>query len=114
MALRGSYQETPCFWAVWLAFVLRQAPELVQALDDAPVETRWLEAARAVAAGDFAGAADLLAEIGAAGEEAYASLLAAEASGDGDQLRRALDFYRRIGATAYLRRAGGLAAAATA
>jgi hypothetical protein len=63
--------------------------------------TRWLEAARAFAGGEFVRAADLYAEIGSLPNEAYARL----AAGDETELRRALDFYRQVGAVHYVERA---------
>ena len=63
-------------------------------------------------------AADILAEIGALSDEAFARLRAAEAlvdtgqRADADaQLRQALAFYRSVGATAYVREGEGLLAA---
>ena len=65
--------------------------------------------------GDFDQAADLYAEIGSLPDEAFARLRAAErllAAGrraDADaQLQRALAFYRKVGATAHLRKAEAL------
>ena len=82
------------------------------------MKTRWLEAARAYAAGVFEEAAGIHAEMGAVVEEAYARLRAAEAyvragrPGEADaQLQRALAFYRSVGATAYIREAESLFAA---
>jgi hypothetical protein len=77
-------------------------PELVSR---APAETRWQPAAIAVAAGDFASAARTLGEIGELSEEAFAHLHAAEAGGPPVHLERALAFYRRVGATAFVSRA---------
>jgi tetratricopeptide (TPR) repeat protein len=73
--------------------------------------TRWLDAARAHAQGDFAASADLLAAMGSRAEEAVARLAAAEAGGGRDQLDRAIAFFRDVGATAYLRRAETILAA---
>ena len=63
--------------------------------------TRWLQAASAFARGDYTQAADLYAEIGSLPNEAYARLTA----GGPADLRRALDFYRRVGAVHYTRQA---------
>jgi class 3 adenylate cyclase/tetratricopeptide (TPR) repeat protein len=67
----------------------------------------WSEIATAIADGGFVRAADGLAEIGALAEEAYARLRA----GSEGQVRRALDFYRSVGATRYLREGEALLAA---
>ena len=58
-------------------------------------------------AGDCIGAAELYAEIGSVPYEADARLR----SGRADQVRRALDFYRWVGATRYIREGEALLAA---
>jgi class 3 adenylate cyclase/tetratricopeptide (TPR) repeat protein len=87
---------------------LGRGEELLAATEAAP-PTRWIEAARLYAGGDFAGAAELYAQIGSLLDEADARLRAAErlAGGDGReeadaQLERALAFYRSVGATRYV------------
>jgi hypothetical protein len=60
-----------------------------------------------VLAGDFHHAADLLAEIGAPTWEAFYRLQ----SGTEDDVLAALDFYRGVGATRYVREAEALLAA---
>jgi class 3 adenylate cyclase/tetratricopeptide (TPR) repeat protein len=82
--------------------------ELLAATEAAP-QTRWIVAARCYAARDFAGAAELYAQIGSLLDEADARLRAAEllASEDGRaeadaQLEQALAFYRSVGATRYV------------
>jgi hypothetical protein len=67
-------------------------------------ETRWLAAACAFARGNPAEAADLFAEIGSRPHEAYARL----AAGDEANVRRALDFYRSVGAKLFMARAESL------
>jgi class 3 adenylate cyclase len=109
------------FWVLDLARVLTEVgrgPELTDAAAHTSAKTRWLEAADAFVARDFRTAAEVLAEIGAAPEEADARLRAAEAllaSGnrrDGEsELARALAFYRSVGASAYVRTGEGLPAA---
>jgi tetratricopeptide (TPR) repeat protein len=90
---------------------------------DGAAETRnhtpWFEAAVACASGDFRSAADVYAGIGALPEEASARLCAAESLvGEGRraeadvELKRALAFWRSVGATAYVREAEALLAAA--
>jgi class 3 adenylate cyclase/tetratricopeptide (TPR) repeat protein len=107
----------PSFWVVDVAVVLAEldrGDELAEASARAPA-TRWLEAASAYVAGEPDRAADLCAVIGALPEEAYARVEAARAAlADGrhsdaeDQLDRALEFYRHVGASSYCRRAEGL------
>ena len=71
---------------------------------DAAHPTRWLEAARAFAAGDYVQAAELFSEIGSRPNEAYARLAAADEA----NVRRALEFYRSVGAQLYIARAEAL------
>ena len=74
--------------------------------------TLWVEAAAAIAEGDFASAAEVLGASDLRSEEAYARLRAAELLASQGRhpeaqfhLERALSFYRSVNATAYLRRA---------
>ena len=83
------------------AATLLGRPEDFLAVADAARETRWLAAARAFARGNHAEAADLFSEIGSRANEAYARL----AAGDEANVRRALDFYRSVGARLYVARA---------
>ena len=91
-----------------------QLRELLESAPDGP----WTRATRAAAAGDHAAAADLFAEMGGRPMEAMHRFVAAEAliaAGrrvEGDvQLALVLDFYRSVGATAYLERGKALLAA---
>jgi class 3 adenylate cyclase/tetratricopeptide (TPR) repeat protein len=91
--------------------------QLRKALENAP-DGPWTEAARAAAAGDHARAADLYAGTGFRSSEAmhrFAAaemLIAAGRRGEGEaQLAQALDFYRSVGANAYLERGNALLAA---
>jgi hypothetical protein len=87
---------------------LGRGPDVAPLLDKASVRTPWVDAGAAVLNGDFARAADILSERGAVTQAAYARLLAAELSGDTGDLAEAIDFFRRVGATAYLTRAEAL------
>ena len=71
------------------------------------LSTPWTEAGDAVCRGDVARAAELYAEMGSAPDEASARLL----SGEEAQVRRALDFYRSVGATRWIREAESLLSA---
>jgi class 3 adenylate cyclase/tetratricopeptide (TPR) repeat protein len=119
--LRAQRERTLTEWASDLAAVLvalgrgRELAELVAAH---AATLPWLEAAAAFATGDFALAAEVYANMGSLADAAFASLHAAErllaggrrAEGD-EHLRRALAFYRKAAAAAYLRRAEALLAA---
>jgi tetratricopeptide (TPR) repeat protein len=102
----------------WLMSDLDRGPELMSLVEAAPIETPWIEAARAIAAGEFVHAAEVLGRMGHAADNAYARLRAAEAlmgqqrRAEADaELTRALAFYRGAGATAYVRRGEALLAA---
>jgi class 3 adenylate cyclase/tetratricopeptide (TPR) repeat protein len=112
----------PSFWVMDVAVVLAElgrGDELAGASARAPA-TRWLEAASAYVAAEPERAADLCDVIGALPEAAYARVEAARALlADGrrldaeDQLNRALEFYRRVDATSFYRRAEGLLSLST-
>jgi tetratricopeptide (TPR) repeat protein len=99
------------------ALRLDLAQELVDSLADHP-RTPWTEAVLSYAQGDFLAAAKILHRIGSKPEEAEARLRATEqlmaegrrVKADG-QLRQALDFYRSVGATHYVRECDALLAA---
>jgi tetratricopeptide (TPR) repeat protein len=97
---------------------LGRADELVEGAAAAKSALPWLEAAGAYAAANFAGAADVYEKIGALPDEAYSRLRAARAlveqgrRAEADlQLERSLAFFRRAGATAYVREGEALLAA---
>jgi tetratricopeptide (TPR) repeat protein len=120
LAGRGAFPTNPD-WSGDLAIVLRalgRSRELTALAAAAAIPTPWLAAATAVATGDFERAAARYAEIGSRPDEAHARLRAGErllAAGrrtEGTaQIERALGFYRRVGAGAYLREAEELLAA---
>jgi tetratricopeptide (TPR) repeat protein len=89
------------FWLVDLSYALtalgREA-DLNDAFGHLPAPTPWTEAARAYASKDYRRAAEMFAEIGSKPDEAYARLR----SGEELEVRRALEFYRSVGATRYL------------
>jgi hypothetical protein len=102
----------------WVACVLGRADEVLEAAKEEPSDTPWLRAARAVAIGDFSGAAEIFAVLPAPAFEAFFRLRAAEqllAEGrraEADlQLRPALVFYRGVRATRYVREGEALLAA---
>ena len=93
-----------------LAFAELGRPEDVEAIaDTAPAPTPWRDAGLALGHGDPAAAAEIFAEMGALSYEAEARLLAARA-GDDAGLDDAIAFFRRVGATAFLREAEALGA----
>jgi class 3 adenylate cyclase/tetratricopeptide (TPR) repeat protein len=111
----------PVLWLhglAWVASVLGRADEVLEAVEHEPSDTPWLRAARAVAVGDFRGAAEIFAGIPSTAFEAFFRLRAAEqfvAEGrraEADvQLQPALAFYRGVGATRYVREGVALLAA---
>jgi class 3 adenylate cyclase/tetratricopeptide (TPR) repeat protein len=83
-----------------------RAPRIFAAAQEI-LSTPWIEAADAVCRGEFERAAEVYAGMGSSPDEANARLL----SDDETQVRRALDFYRSVGATRYVRKAESLLAA---
>ncbi len=69
--------------------------------------TPWIEAAEAIAGGDWLGAAEFYRRCDCRSETAFALLQ----SGMDASVREALDFYRSVGATRYVREAESLLAA---
>jgi class 3 adenylate cyclase/tetratricopeptide (TPR) repeat protein len=107
------------WWIVQAAIVLREAgrSDEVLALGGGELPSRWITAARSWAAGDLTAAADTFAEMGAAPDEAYARLREAERLIDEGRsseaqrhLDRALEVFRSIGATRFVRDAERLLA----
>ena len=107
------------FWPVLIRVLaaLDRGEELLSATETAP-PTRWIEAARLYAGGDFAAAAEVYAQIGSLLDEADARLRAAEQLAEAGrreeadaQLEQALAFYRSVGATRYVREGEDLLAA---
>jgi class 3 adenylate cyclase/tetratricopeptide (TPR) repeat protein len=107
------------WWIVQAALVLTDAgrADEILALGGADVPSRWIAAARAWAVRDFAGAAEVFVEIGAVADEAYARLRDARRlvsdgrrAEAGPQLDRAMELYRGMGATAFVREAEQLLA----
>ena len=108
--------ESPTF--AWAGLMLGREAEVVAILEREVLDSPWLRAGRAAAEADFRLAADILGEIGAVTQEAFFRLRSAEqlvregrrAEAD-EQLRRALAFYRSVGATRYVREGEALLAA---
>ena len=93
------------------ALELGRAEEFLAARRRRSRRTPWVEAAAARSCGeDFARAAEVYGRIGALSPEAIARLRVAEqqlrrrgrGGSRGEQLERALAFWRSVGATAYL------------
>jgi ATP/maltotriose-dependent transcriptional regulator MalT len=89
------------FWLIEVACALvplGRGPELEGGLGRIKARSQWAEAARAYVSRDFTTAADILTGIGSKPDEAYARLR----SRNDTDVRRALEFYRSVGATRYL------------
>jgi class 3 adenylate cyclase/tetratricopeptide (TPR) repeat protein len=91
---------------MWAAVTLRREAEVLGRLERERFQSPWVLVAGAIARRDFHGAADLLAEIGVVAHEAFYRLQ----SGTAADVRAALDFYRRVRATRYIREAEALLA----
>jgi hypothetical protein len=93
-----------------LAFAgLGRGADIQAIADTVPTPTPWLDAGLALGHADPAAAAEIFAEMRALPFEAEARLLAARAGVDA-RLDDAIAFFRRVGATAFLREAESLVA----
>ena len=113
-ALAAERDYMPTGWVLDATFAfedLGRTQEATSLLAGRQPRTRWLDAANAYAAGDRVAAAEILAAMGDATNEAHARLRAAELGGQRDQIAAALAFFRGVGATALVRRAEALLAA---
>jgi tetratricopeptide (TPR) repeat protein len=90
----------------WAALKLGREAELVDELEREAFKSPWLRASLAVAAQDFRGAADICGGMGVKSIEAFFRLQ----TGAEDDVRRALAFYREVGATRYVREGEALQA----
>jgi DNA-binding SARP family transcriptional activator len=105
-------------WVIHLATAAHElglSAAFVELADNAPARTPWLEAGLHIARNDWVRAADVMAAIGALPETAFARLQAGRQLLDRHgraeaeiHLEAALGFFRRVGATAYVREAEDL------
>ncbi|MBA3734847.1 MAG: AAA family ATPase [Actinobacteria bacterium] len=102
---------------MWAALDLGREAELVEVLEREEFKSPWLRASLAVAARDFREAADICGAMGTRPLEAFSRLRAAGAlaaegrrAEAGEQLLPALEFYRGVGATRYVREGEALLA----
>jgi class 3 adenylate cyclase/tetratricopeptide (TPR) repeat protein len=106
------------FDLAWLLIGLDRRDELADAMQHAVIRTPWVDAALAIADGDYRRAADLYAKAGARPLEAYTRLRGASklvdirrrAEADA-QLHRALAFWRSVDGTRYVSEGEALLAA---
>jgi tetratricopeptide (TPR) repeat protein len=116
-AHKTPHHVSPVFDLAWVLTELGRSAELAEAIDAVAVRTPWIEAAAAVARGEYVRAADMYAEMGARPNEAHTRLRAAaqlveagrRAEAD-DQLQKALGFWRSVGAKRYVREGEALLA----
>jgi len=83
-----------------------------------PVESPWIDAARAICDGDLVRAADIIDDMGHTAAAAHARLRAAEAFADAGlevgaatQRAQAESFYWKVGAAGFIRNGDGSASA---
>jgi hypothetical protein len=97
--------------AAWVFRDLGLRADFVAVLEATPIESAWMEVARAIIEGRSVQAAEIIEGLGDPASAAYARLRAAEdlaAEGWTDAVehgRRAAAFYRTAGASAWLQRA---------
>jgi class 3 adenylate cyclase/tetratricopeptide (TPR) repeat protein len=106
------------FELAWVFVGLDRTDEFAETMRHAVIRTRWIEAAEAIALGDYGRAADIYAEAGTRPHEAYTRLRAAvllveqgRRSEADEQLLQALAFWRSVAATRYVREGEALLAA---
>src|SRR5436190_24220372 len=95
-----------CPLLAWAALEIGREAEVVGVLDGEPFKYPWLGAAVAVASRDFNRAADIFGGSSFKAIEAFFRLQSATEP----DVRAALEFYRGVGATRYLREAEALPA----
>jgi class 3 adenylate cyclase/tetratricopeptide (TPR) repeat protein len=93
-------------WLAWAALQLGREGEVAEVLEREAFKSRWLRAAVAVTGREFRAAAETMGDGGFKADSAFFRLQ----SGTEEDLRQALDFYRRVGATRYIREAEELLA----
>jgi class 3 adenylate cyclase len=94
----------PAIELAWAAERLENAEAARAWVGGIPYASRWSDAALAILDGAFERAAAVFADIGSLPDEAEARLHAADAG----NIRRALAFYRSVGATRFIRQAEAL------
>jgi len=105
------------FDVAWVLLGLDRSNELAEAMRKTVIRTPWIDAAEALAHGDYGRAADLYARSGTRPLEAYTRLRAAaqvvavgRRAEAGEQLQKALGFWRSVGARRYVRQGEALLA----
>jgi len=104
------HHVSPLFDLAWVLAELERSDELLERLETEVIRTPHTDAAECLARGEYVQAADLYATIGARPNEAYTRLRAGEqllgaarrAEAE-DQLSRALEFWRAVDATRFVR-----------
>jgi class 3 adenylate cyclase/tetratricopeptide (TPR) repeat protein len=97
----------PATELAWAAQRLEIADAARAWIEAIALTSKWSDAALMILDGELARAADLFAEIGSLPDEARARLH----TGDAADVGKALDFYRGVGATRYIREAESVLAA---
>jgi class 3 adenylate cyclase len=82
----------------WVAVTLGREAELVEVLEREAFKSPWLRAALAAASRDFPAAAEIFRQMGTVSHEMFFRLQ----SGRDEDVRRALEFYRGVGATRFI------------
>jgi tetratricopeptide (TPR) repeat protein len=106
-----AYAAVELHYLTWVALAFGRAPEVAEFAARDPLDSAWLRAVSAIAAGDLGGAAGIYEEIGARTAAAFYHLQAAKQRLAHSHLDSALDFYRSVGASRYVREGEALLAA---
>jgi class 3 adenylate cyclase/tetratricopeptide (TPR) repeat protein len=99
----GLFHQGPTlYYLAWVFTALGKTGELTEELSRVPRESPWLDAGKAIAAGQFARAAHIYGGARTVPWEACTHLRAAQAGDPDADLDRAIELFRMTKATAYL------------
>jgi tetratricopeptide (TPR) repeat protein len=102
-----SYAAVELHYATWVAMALGREAEVVAAAERDPVDSGWRRATLLIGAGELSEAAEIYDEMGALSLGAFYRLQ----TGVVDEVQAALEFYRGVRATRYVRQGEALLAA---
>ena len=109
------HHVSPLFDLAWVLSALGRSEDLLEAIERSAARTLHVDAAEALARGNYLAAADIYVRMGTLPNEAFARLRAAtQLSAAGrrqeadQQLQLALAFWRSVGATRFVREAEAL------
>jgi class 3 adenylate cyclase/tetratricopeptide (TPR) repeat protein len=109
------HHVSPLFELAWVMAGLGRSEDLIEVTGRAAARTFWVDAAAAMARGNYLAAANVYADLGTLPNEAYARLRAATQLSEAgqrheadQQVQRTLAFWRSVNATRFVREAEAL------